>query len=50
MLHNPCGRYIYNNIYAIIMGWVFHETFVSFITFKVYMFKILTCFVGKRNR
>ena len=25
--------------YAIIMGGVFHETFVSFIAFKVYMFK-----------
>ena len=27
-------------IYATIMGGVFHETFVSFITFEVYMFKV----------
>ena len=36
MLHDPpspnCCRFI-------IMDGVFHETFVSFITFKVYMFK-----------
>ena len=27
-------------IYAIIMGGVFHESFVSFITFEVYVFKV----------
>ena len=43
MLHDPpspnCCRFIYKLIYAIIMGGVFHETFVSFTTFEVYMFK-----------
>ena len=44
MLHDPPLIVVlfadfHRLIYAIIMGGVFHETFVSFITFDVYMFK-----------
>ena len=55
MLHDPpfpngC-RFIYKLKYAITscMGRVFRESFVSFITFEVYMYmlKFLTCFAGK---
>ena len=44
MLHDPpfpnCCRFIYKLKYAITtcMGRVFHERFVSFITFEVYMY------------
>ena len=34
---------------AIIMGGVFHETFVSFVTFAVYMFKDSNLLVGKEE-
>ena len=39
MLHDPPSPNCCRFICAIIMGGVFHETFVSFITFEVYMFK-----------
>ena len=45
MLHDlpspNCCRLIYKLIYAIIMGRVFHKTFVSFITFEVYMYIVV---------
>ena len=40
MLHDPpLIVVLFELFYAIIMDGVFHETFVSFITFQVYMFK-----------
>ena len=41
------GDMIY--IQVIIMGEVFHETFVSFITFEVCMFKEFNLLVGRRS-
>ena len=41
---------MYELIYAIIMGGVFHETFVSFITFEVYMFKDSNLLCWKEDR
>ena len=44
MLHDPpspnCCRFIHKLIHAKIMGGVFHETFVSLVTFEVYLFKV----------
>ena len=40
---------MYKLIYAIFMGGVFHETFVSFKTFEVHMFKVSNLLCWKED-